>query len=49
MAESVDSVAVDGTRRPRPDNLSLADVVAGLREQYPGVKVMADCGSTSIS
>ena len=38
-------VALDGTRRPRPDGLSLAETVAGLRESHPGVLVMADCGS----
>jgi len=39
-----DIVAVDGTRRPRPDGLSLADVVAGVREQTDAL-VMADVGS----
>lgn len=38
-------VAIDGTRRPRPDGLSLAQTVAALRERVPGVLVMADCGS----
>ena len=38
-------VALDGTRRPRPDGLTLAQTIAGLREQYPDVLVMADCGS----
>ncbi|MHB1063091.1 MAG: N-acetylmannosamine-6-phosphate 2-epimerase [Georgenia sp.] len=38
-------VAIDGTRRPRPDGLSLAETVNGLREAFPGVAVMADCGS----
>lgn len=38
-------VALDGTRRPRPDGRTLAETVAGLREQHPGVLVMADCGS----
>ncbi|MFE4466023.1 N-acetylmannosamine-6-phosphate 2-epimerase [Oerskovia sp. NPDC056781] len=37
-------VAIDGTRRPRPDGLSLAQTVAGLREQAAAL-VMADCGS----
>lgn len=40
-----DVVAVDGTRRPRPDGCSLADVVAGLARHAPDVLVMADCGS----
>ncbi|GIG24999.1 N-acetylmannosamine-6-phosphate 2-epimerase [Cellulomonas denverensis] len=38
-------VALDGTRRPRPDGLTLAATVRELRAQYPGVAVMADCGS----
>ncbi|WP_120339254.1 N-acetylmannosamine-6-phosphate 2-epimerase [Cryobacterium soli] len=38
-------VAIDGTRRPRPDGLTLAQTVAGLRETHPDVLVMADCGS----
>ncbi|MCO7273527.1 MULTISPECIES: N-acetylmannosamine-6-phosphate 2-epimerase [Cellulosimicrobium] len=37
-------VALDGTRRPRPDGLTLAETVAGLRETAD-VLVMADCGS----
>ena len=42
-----DVVALDGTRRSRPDGLSLADTIRGLREQYPEVLVMADCGSAA--
>ena len=38
-------VALDGTRRPRPDGLTLAETVAGLRARHPDVLVMADCGS----
>ncbi len=38
-------VALDGTRRPRPDGLSLAQTVEGLRQARPGTLVMADCGS----
>lgn len=37
-------VAVDGTRRPRPDGLALAEVVAGVHERTDAW-VMADCGS----
>ncbi|WP_029145551.1 N-acetylmannosamine-6-phosphate 2-epimerase [Microbacterium luticocti] len=39
-----DIVALDGTRRPRPDGLSLAETIAGLRADHD-VLVMADCGS----
>ena len=37
-------VALDGTRRPRPDGLTLADTIAQLKAQCR-VLVMADCGS----
>ncbi|MEV8178723.1 N-acylglucosamine-6-phosphate 2-epimerase [Cellulosimicrobium aquatile] len=37
-------VALDGTRRPRPDGLTLAETVARLRETTDAL-VMADCGS----
>ncbi|NMR20953.1 N-acetylmannosamine-6-phosphate 2-epimerase [Cellulomonas fimi] len=38
-------VALDGTRRPRPDGLTLAQTLERLRAVHPGVLVMADCGS----
>ncbi|MEL4356357.1 MULTISPECIES: N-acetylmannosamine-6-phosphate 2-epimerase [unclassified Luteococcus] len=44
-ATGCEIVALDGTRRPRPDGLSLAQTIAGLKEQFPQVLVMADCGS----
>jgi N-acylglucosamine-6-phosphate 2-epimerase len=37
-------VALDGTRRPRPDSLSLADTITRLRDSGPTL-IMADCGS----
>lgn len=37
-------VAIDGTRRARPDGLSLAETVAGIRAGSQAL-VMADCGS----
>lgn len=37
-------VALDGTRRPRPDGRTLADTVAALRTRHD-VAIMADCGS----
>ena len=40
-------VAIDGTRRPRPDGLSLAETIARLKERFPEVLVMADCGSAA--
>ncbi|WP_422665100.1 N-acetylmannosamine-6-phosphate 2-epimerase [Agrococcus beijingensis] len=39
-----DVVAIDGTRRERPDGLSLAGTIAALRAEHD-VLVMADCGS----
>ncbi|GAB78738.1 N-acylglucosamine-6-phosphate 2-epimerase [Austwickia chelonae] len=38
-------VALDGTRRPRPDGRTLAETVAALRASHPDSLVMADCGS----
>ncbi len=38
-------VALDGTRRERPDGRTLADTIAGLKQRFPDVLVMADCGS----
>lgn len=37
-------VALDGTRRPRPDGRTLAETISGLRDNAPTL-VMADCGS----
>ncbi|WP_341395489.1 N-acetylmannosamine-6-phosphate 2-epimerase [Arthrobacter sp. G119Y2] len=45
-AAGSDIVAIDGTRRPRPDGRSLAGTIAALHEQT-GVLVMADCGSAA--
>lgn len=39
-----DIVAVDGTRRARPDGLTLAETIAGLRAHCDAL-IMADCGS----
>jgi N-acylglucosamine-6-phosphate 2-epimerase len=39
-------VAMDGTRRPRPDGLDLAQTIRGLREAVDTI-VMADCGSVA--
>lgn len=44
-----DIVAIDGTRRPRPDGLSLAQTIEGLRAHFAesgrDALIMADCGS----
>lgn len=39
-------VALDGTRRERPDGLSLAETITGVHEGSPAL-VMADCGSAA--
>ncbi|WP_282846798.1 N-acetylmannosamine-6-phosphate 2-epimerase [Microbacterium oxydans] len=39
-----DIVAIDGTRRDRPDGLTLAQTIAGLRAHSDAL-IMADCGS----
>lgn len=39
-----DVIAIDGTRRPRPDGLSLAATIEGLRGHTDAL-IMADCGS----
>ena len=43
-AAGADIIAVDGTRRTRPDGLSLAETIRGVHENT-GLPVMADCGS----
>lgn len=44
-AAGAEIVALDGTRRPRPDGRSLAETISALRGQHPDVLVMADCAS----
>lgn len=44
-ATGCDVVAVDGTRRPRPDGQDLAATVTALRERHPQVLIMADCAT----
>lgn len=38
-------VALDGTRRERPDGRTLAETIAEFKAEFPEVLVMADCGS----
>jgi N-acylglucosamine-6-phosphate 2-epimerase len=40
-----DIVAIDGTRRPRPDGHTLTETITSLHTEVPDVPVMADCGS----
>lgn len=39
-----DIIAIDGTRRDRPDGLTLAETIQGLRTHTDAL-IMADCGS----
>lgn len=41
----VEIVAIDGSNRPRKDGLTFAETIAGLRNAYPNVLVMAYCDS----
>ncbi len=43
-AAGADIIAIDGTRRPRPDGLSLEETIRTLHDET-GLPVMADCGS----
>lgn len=43
-AAGADIIAVDGTRRRRPDGMSLAETIRAIHDQT-GLPVMADCGS----
>ncbi len=38
----VDIIAIDGTKRDRPDNISLENLVLKIKEKYPTQKIMAD-------
>ncbi|MDO5683809.1 MAG: putative N-acetylmannosamine-6-phosphate 2-epimerase, partial [Propionibacteriaceae bacterium] len=40
-------VALDGTRRERPDGRTLAETITELKAARPGILVMADCGSAT--
>lgn len=44
MDAGADIVAIDGTRRARPDGLTLAETIRGIRA-HGDVLIMADCGS----
>lgn len=42
MEEGVDIIALDGTKRVRPDSKKLADFVKEIKEKYPNQLLMAD-------
>ncbi len=39
---NVDIIAIDGTKRDRPDNISLENLVKKIKYKYPEQKIMAD-------
>lgn len=41
----VDIVALDATDRPRPGGETLGNIVARVRETWPGLALMADCAT----
>lgn len=45
IAAGADILGLDGTRRPRPDGLTLAQTIAALREDGFTGPIMADCDS----
>ncbi|MGL4389067.1 MAG: N-acetylmannosamine-6-phosphate 2-epimerase [Brevinema sp.] len=40
---NVEIIAVDATRRPRPDGLSTLEFLKKIREIFPHIKIMGDC------
>lgn len=45
VAEGVDIIAIDGTKRERPDGRTLEDLMKEVREKYPNQLFMADISS----
>ena len=42
VAAGADIVAMDCTARPRPDGLTIGDAIAAIKQNHPGLPVMAD-------
>ncbi|MGL4561477.1 MAG: N-acetylmannosamine-6-phosphate 2-epimerase [Brevinema sp.] len=40
---NVEIIAVDATRRPRPDGLSTVEFLQTIKKTFPHVKIMGDC------
>lgn len=40
-----DIIAIDGTQRPRPDGLTVAQTISEFKKKYPDRLIMADCSS----
>lgn len=45
IAVGPDIIALDATGRRRPDGITLEELVAKIRRQYPGQLLMADCST----
>lgn len=45
IAAGAEIIALDGTKRPRPNGEKLADIITKVHEKYPEIIVMADCDS----
>ena len=45
VAEGVDIIAIDATKRERPDRKDLKDFIAEIKEKYPNQLFMADISS----
>ncbi|MGL4677404.1 MAG: N-acetylmannosamine-6-phosphate 2-epimerase [Brevinema sp.] len=41
----VDIIAVDATKRPRPDGLSTAEFLTQIKKNYPKILIMGDCAN----
>lgn len=46
-AADVPIIAVDATKRPRPDGLSLEQFIAAIRSEFPKLLIMGDLSDTS--
>ncbi len=40
---NVEIIAVDATRRPRPDGLSTVEFLSKIKNTYPNIPIMGDC------
>ncbi|MGL5721778.1 MAG: N-acetylmannosamine-6-phosphate 2-epimerase [Brevinema sp.] len=46
MTSNPDVIAIDATKRPRPDGASLQDFIVNIKKEFPQVLIMADISST---
>lgn len=43
IESGADIIALDGTKRPRPDHQDLQEIILNIHTKFPDVPVMADC------